>query len=87
MGQGGCHQHKIAGEVDVHLLHPFQIFQVLRGNLCNGDVVNIHFGFFDQMDQQVHGTFENILEPDPVKIVSRIIGVGIRQVVLHQWHV
>ncbi len=57
----GCgHDQKIAGNIDIHGFHPFDIIQITVGNQRNRDVVDIDFIFSNQIDEKIHRTFKNI---------------------------
>jgi hypothetical protein len=60
MEQGGGHQKKLPGNVQVQVFHQLQVFQVLLGDGRDGDVVNIDLILLDQIQKQVHGPFEGI---------------------------
>ena len=62
LGQGGRHDNKITGKINVHGLHPFNILQILRCNQRDGNIIDIQLVFFDQMNEQVHGTFKYIFK-------------------------
>ena len=66
LGQGRRHDNKITGKFNVHGLHPFDILKILLGNQCNGNIIDIQLIFFNQMNQQVHGTFKYIFKLDLV---------------------
>ena len=47
------HGYKIAGDLQIHFLHPAQLLHILLQNLSDGNIVNIHLIFGDQMKQQI----------------------------------
>lgn len=57
--QGGGHDEELAGEVDVdavvagELFDGIEIFHVGMGDMCDGDVVDIQFIAFDEVEQKV----------------------------------
>ena len=49
----GRHGHKITGDFQIHRFHPAQLIHILFQDLSDGDVVNAHLVFGNQMKQQI----------------------------------
>src|SRR5690606_9697237 len=60
---------KLAREVDVDVLDLAQELEVLLGDRVNRDVVDVHLGSPDEVEQQVERPLEGI-EPDGVVVVE-----------------
>ena len=60
LDQLGCEHHKFGRHGDVHLLHLFDVIQILRGDLRDADVVDVHPGVFDQIDKQIERPLEGL---------------------------
>ena len=56
----GRHDEELAGETNVEHLEGFKVGHVLLGDALDRDVVDVDFVPLDQVEQQVHGTFENV---------------------------
>ena len=59
--QVGSHGHKLAGHLQIHLLAPVQIRQILVQNQGNGDILYLDFILAQQEQDQVQGPLK-ILE-------------------------
>src|SRR5205814_656525 len=53
------HHEKLAGDFEVELAHDLDVFDELRGERGEVDLVNVHLLLLDQIKQQVEWTFED----------------------------
>ena len=60
MRERGRHDQEITRDLHIEAFHEFDIFEVLLGNESDGDGVDIKFVFLYQMQEKVHGTFEDL---------------------------
>jgi len=56
----GRHDEELTGKPDIEHLEGFKVGHILLGDALNRDVVDVDFVALDQVEQQVHGTFENV---------------------------
>ncbi len=52
------HQQVLAGDVEVELPHHVEVFEVLLGDLRDGDVGDLHLVQADQVQQEIEGPLE-----------------------------
>ena len=57
--QIGRHDDELGGQIDVKQLECIDVVEVLAGDSLDGDRMDIHLVFFDEVEQQVERTFEN----------------------------
>ena len=53
--EGGGHDEELAGEVDVEAADDLDVFEVLVGDLGDGDVLDVHLGLFDEEEEELEG--------------------------------
>jgi len=58
--EGGGHDEEFAGEVDVELLEHIDILEVLVGDGGDGDVLDVHLGAADEVEEQVEGAVVDV---------------------------
>ena len=57
----GCgHHQKLAGEIEIQLLHQLDRFEVLCGDERDGDIVDVQLVFLDEVKQQIERTLEAV---------------------------
>ena len=56
--QGSRHDQKLADHIQIFFLHLIHIFQILSCDLHDGDIINAHLIFFNQMEQQIQRPLE-----------------------------
>ena len=61
----------VAGDVEVHLLHQLDRFEVLRRDRGNRDVVDVELVLADQMQQEIERALE-LLELDRKGVGRRL---------------
>ena len=62
----GCHDHELAGEVDVQHLEGLDVFQILLGDALDGDAVNVELIALDESKaRRSRWTLEDV-QPDLV---------------------
>jgi len=70
------HDEKLAGHVQIQLLHQRDVGEVLLGDERDRDVVDVHLIFLDEMNQQVERPFK-ARELDLVGVGRRLeVSVG-----------
>ena len=57
--EGRRHDQKFAGHIQVLAVHLVDVFQVLVGDLDDGDIVDVDLVFFDQVHEQVQGALKH----------------------------
>ncbi len=65
----GGHDEELAGQLELELAHGVEGVEVLRGDLLDGDVVDIELVLADEEQQQVERAFEDLQ-------LDAIIGIG-----------
>src|SRR6202035_1625246 len=53
----GGHVDEFGGDVDVLNFELVEVVEVLRGDFGDLDVVDVHFLLFDEVEQEIEGTF------------------------------
>src|ERR1700727_1496500 len=64
VNQHGRHVNEIGGDVHIQLANLFDVCQILRSNLGDGNVVDIDVLLADEVEQQVERTFVNVGDGD-----------------------
>ncbi|MEY3395620.1 MAG: hypothetical protein RL346_1856 [Verrucomicrobiota bacterium] len=58
--QIGGHHDEFRRKVDIQQLEGIDVIEILPGDLFNGNAVDVQLVFFDEVEQQVEGTFEDL---------------------------
>ena len=56
--QQGRDVDEVGSEIDVELLGPVEVIEVLPGDLGNGDIGDLDLVFANEGEQQIEGSFE-----------------------------
>ena len=58
--QRGGHEEKVARHVQIEAVHAGHLFEVLVGDLGDGDGADVHLLAADQVQKQVEGALETV---------------------------